>query len=127
MVIEDFDRATSIACDPPSETYARVASAIWSVMAAGGFEPTFGRQLQQTLVGIGLADVQVVGTVECIRGDAQRGVPQWGLLLDQLESHVLAAGAVSADDLEAFRAILRDPAVSLFGPVLARAGGRRRA
>lgn len=125
LVLEDFDSVTATECEPPSELYARVSRALWQVMSAGGFDPQSGRRLLHHLTAIRLQEVYTEGTVEQIRTDARAGVPQWELLLDQLEPIVRGSGTVTDEDLAAFRALLHDGTTSLLGPTVVRARGRR--
>lgn len=122
LVVEDFDRATSGTCHPPSDTYTRVTDAVWAVMAKGSFDGTYGRSLLGALSD--LDNVEADGVVELLRGDPQRGVPKWELLIAQLEAPV--RDIVGDADIAEFTRLMHDPTCSMFGPVLVRARGSRR-
>lgn len=121
LVIEDFDRVTSLTSYPGRPAYERVADAIWAVLGTGSFDGLYGRSLPAALDG--LEDVEAVGAVELLQGDPERGVPKWELLQAQLGAPL--RNIVSDADLAAFAAIMRDPAVTMLSPLLVRARGRR--
>ena len=120
LVVEDFDRITSLTSHPAAEAYSRGAEAIWSVLATGSFDGTFGRGLVDALSH--LEQVEATGVVDLLRGDPAVGMPRWELLLAQLEEPVRLL--IGDEGVAQFRAALRDPAHTVFSPVLVRARGR---
>jgi hypothetical protein len=60
-----------------------------------------------------------------VRGDRQRGIPQWQLLVEQLTAQLLAYDLVSETDLEEFDALCHDEDVVLFAPLMVSVSGRR--
>jgi SAM-dependent methyltransferase len=125
LVLEDFDNVTAFVCEPPSEVHAKVANAMYAVMNAAGFDELLGRRLLGHLKRLGLAEIETAGWLDVVPGDSEAGVPQWSLLVDQLRPPMLASGAVTEADLVEFRAMLHDPAVTMYSPTLIRARGRR--
>jgi SAM-dependent methyltransferase len=125
LVVEDFDNVTAFVCEPPSAVHEKVVAAVYATMRSGGFDDIYGRRLLGQLAAAGLEDINVRGEVDCIQSDAEAGMPQWSLLVQQLAPPMLASGAVTESDLEAFDALLHDGATTMYGPTLMRARGRR--
>jgi SAM-dependent methyltransferase len=125
LVLEDFDNHTAFVCEPPHDVHTKVTSAVYAVMRAAGFDEIFGRRLHHHLAAAGLTDIANYGSLVVVAGDPDIGLPQWDLLVDQLAAPMLASGAVSQPDLDEFRALMRDPSVTMYSPTLVRARGRR--
>jgi SAM-dependent methyltransferase len=125
LVLEDFDNATALLCEPPNEVHAKVTAALYAVMRAAGFDDVFGRRLLGHFTRLGLADIETKGWLDVVAGDPAIGIPQWGLLVAQLSAPMLASGAVTEADLAGFDALLHDPSVTMYSPTLVRARGRR--
>jgi SAM-dependent methyltransferase len=125
LVLEDFDSVTAYVCEPPSAVYDKVVATLYAVMRSAGFDDVFGRKLFGQFVRAGLTDIEIAGSVDSAAGDLELGVPQWELLVGQLQAPMLASGAVTDTDLAEFRALLHDPGVLVYGPTLVRARGRR--
>jgi ubiquinone/menaquinone biosynthesis C-methylase UbiE len=124
VLVEDFDWATALVIDPPSDVHRRVASAIRSVLSRHGYDPHYGRVLPRRLKAAGLTNV--VTRAESIQVDADpvTGVPQWELLAEQLAPHLLSSGLVDQSDLDAFHDLLHDGHTVCFAPLMVSCWGR---
>ncbi|MBV9485676.1 MAG: methyltransferase domain-containing protein [Frankiaceae bacterium] len=125
LVLEEFDNVTAYVCEPPSPVHAKVVDAVYATMRGAGFDDVYGRRLLHQLMAVGLTDLVVAGAVESIVTDVANGVPQWWLLVKQLEPPMLAAGLVTPEDLAAFDELLHDGTTTMYGPTLVRGRGRR--
>jgi SAM-dependent methyltransferase len=125
LLVEDFDWSTAGLVDPPSETHARVVAACQALFARHAYDPEYGRRLPRRLSAAGLVDVGSRAEAVQVRADAERGLPQWDLLVDQLAPGLLALGLVEAEDLERFHALMRDGDTVCFAPLMVSAYGRR--
>jgi len=125
LLVEDFDWSTADLVDPPSETHARVVAACKALFARHAYDPEYGRRLPRRLEAAGLVDVGTRAEAVQVRGDADRGVPQWDLLVDQLAPGLLALGLVEAEDLERFHALMCDGDTVCFAPLMVSAFGRK--
>jgi SAM-dependent methyltransferase len=125
LLVEDFDWSTAGLVDPPSETHARVVAACQALFTRHAYDPEYGRRLPRRLSAAGLVDVGSRAEAVQVRADAERGLPQWDLLVDQLAPGLLALGLVGADDLERFHALMRDGDTVCFAPLMVSAYGRR--
>jgi SAM-dependent methyltransferase len=125
LLVEDFDWATAGLVDPPSEAHSRVVAACQALFSRHGYDPDYGRKLPRRLEACGLVEVGCHAEAAVVRGDAQRGMPQWDLLVAQLGPGLLAAGLVDAADLERFRALTHDSDTACFAPLMVSAFGRR--
>jgi SAM-dependent methyltransferase len=125
LLIEDFDWATAMMFDPASDVGEQISAAVRTVMMAGGYEAQFGRRLPRLFAAAGLTDVQTHAQAAQVRGDRQRGIPQWQLLIEQLSSHLLASGLVTQGDLDEFDAQCHDEDFVCFAPLMVSVSGRR--
>jgi len=125
LLVEDFDWCTADLVDPPSETHARVVAACKALFARHAYDPEYGRRLPRRLEAAGLVDVGTRAEAVQVRADAERGVPQWDLLVDQLAPGLLALGLVEAEELERFHALMRDGETVCFAPLMVSAFGRK--
>jgi SAM-dependent methyltransferase len=125
LLIEDFDWATAMMFDPASLVGERVAGAVRTVMMAGGYESQFGRRLPRLFAAAGLTVVQTHAQAEQVRGDRERGIPQWQLLIEQLSSHLLGRELVTQADLDEFDALCHDEDFVCFAPLMVSVSGRR--
>lgn len=125
LLVEDFDWATAGLVDPPSELHARVVQACRALFAGHAYDPEYGRKLPRRLEAAGLVETGTHGEAVLVRADAERGVPQWELLVDQLAPGLLASGRLDAADLEAFHALCHDGVTVCFAPLMVSSWGRR--
>jgi SAM-dependent methyltransferase len=125
LLIEDFDWATAGLVDPPSPTYTRVADACRAFLSSHGYDPSYGRRLPRALRGAGLLDVGVHAESRQVWADVLHGIPQWGLLVDQLAPGLTAAGLVDETQLDEFRRLLHDGRTACFAPLMVSCWGRR--
>jgi ubiquinone/menaquinone biosynthesis C-methylase UbiE len=125
LLIEDFDWATALVVDPPSEVHTRVAEACLAFFAAHAYDAQFGRRLPRRLRALGLVDTGTRAESVQVWADRERGVPQWELLADQLAPGLLAAGLVDPGDLAAFHALWHDGETAGFAPLMVSSWGRR--
>jgi hypothetical protein len=70
-------------------------------------------------------DVTVHAEARQVWADPTHGIPQWGLLVDQLTPGLTAAGLVDATDLDEFRNVLHDGYTAGFAPLMVSCWGRR--
>lgn len=124
LLIEDFDWATALVIDPPSDVHRRVASAIRSLFMRHGYDPHYGRSLSRRLKGVGLSDVGTHVAAIQVDADPVLGVPQWELLADQFAPHLLSSGLVDQGDLDAFHDLLHDGHTVCFAPLMVSCWGR---
>ena len=125
LLVEDFDWSTATVVDPPSEVHTRVTRACMSFLQAHGYDPHYGRRLPRALQDRGLVDAGTWAVSMQVYADAQHGLPQWGLLVDQLAPGLLAAGLVTDADLRGFADLLRDGDTAVFAPLMVSSWGRR--
>jgi SAM-dependent methyltransferase len=124
VLVEDFDWATALVIDPPSDVHSRVAKAIRTLFTHHGYDPLFGRSLPRRLRAAGLEGVSTHAQSILVDADPVNGVPQWELLADQLGPALLAAGLVGREDLDAFHALLHDGHTVCFAPLMVSCSGR---
>jgi SAM-dependent methyltransferase len=124
LLIEDLDWATALVLDPPSAIHDTVANAIMALFHRHGYDPYFGRRLPRALGAAGLEAIGAHAESIQVRADPVRGLPQWELLADQLEPGLLAAGLVTAEELERFHALWHDGETVHFAPLMVSCWGR---
>ncbi|MBV9802039.1 MAG: methyltransferase domain-containing protein [Solirubrobacterales bacterium] len=124
VLIEDFDWATALVVDPPSDVHRRVASAIRSVLSRRGYDPHYGRSLPRRLRAAGLTNIATRAESIQVDADPVQGIPQWELLADQLAPHTLAAGLTDQHELDAFHALLHDGRTVCFAPLMVSCWGQ---
>jgi SAM-dependent methyltransferase len=124
VLLEDLDWATAMVIDPPSDVHRRVATGIRSVFTRHGYDPHYGRTLPRRLRAAGLHDIGVHAEAIQVDADPVAGVPQWELLADQFAPHLLSAGLVDQDDLDAFHKLLHDGHTVCFAPLMVSCWGR---
>lgn len=125
VLIEDFDWATVHMVDPPSAIHDKVAGAIRDLFSRHGYSPSYGRALPRALLRAGLQSVGTHAQAIQVTADRHAGVPQWELLADQFAPGLIAAGLVTASDLEDFHALWHDGRTICFSPLMVSCWGRR--
>jgi SAM-dependent methyltransferase len=125
LLIEDFDWVTAGVIDPPNPTHDAVALACRTFLLGRGYDPYFGRALPRLMRESGLAGVGTHAVAEQVRAHREFGLPQWELLVDQLEPGLLAAGLVTREELAAFHELWHDGGTVCFAPVMVSCWGWR--
>lgn len=123
LLIEDFDWVTAGMTDPPSAVHTRIVAACLEFLTAHGYDPHFGRTLPSALRARGLREVGVCSTSETVTSHPVRGVPQWELLVEQLEPALIARGSVTPADLQEFHDLWHDGRRVAFAPLMISAWG----
>jgi SAM-dependent methyltransferase len=125
LLIEDLDWATSEVIDPPSPIYNRVTSACREFMRSRGYDPEYARRLPRCLTAAGLTDVGTQAVALQVRADAEHGIPQWELLVEQLAPGLLTGGWIEQADLESFTTLCRESDSVIFAPLMISGWARR--
>ena len=127
LLCEDADNASTTPVSPPDPIscalYMKVENAVWRVMAGRGVAYDFGRQLYGLLRAQGLSDVQAEGRVllRCAGESAEVA----RLTAEQLRGEIVGAGDATEGEIEAYFALLKDPAFVAIAMMLFAAWGRR--
>lgn len=123
LVLEDTDTA-SLFSHADGPFHEEVKRAAYEVMAASGYHPRCGLLDVDLVRAAGLADVHAEGRAEVVRGGTDAA--QWFVLwLEHLRPAMLAAGRVSAGDIDAAQADLADPAHTWLSQVMITVTGRK--
>jgi|SRR5579859_274549 len=126
LVIQDFD-SLSIRPDPAfdgPEIVLKVYAAMMEAMIRSGNDLRLGRRLPGLLRTNGLSDVESEGTVFERRGGSPSMGAVWAAF-DQLRHSIVAAGAVTMQEVDQALTLLADPNTVLPSPVLWTVWGRR--
>ncbi len=123
VVIEDYDW-TSFGFDPAGEVEDRVSEGILGLMAAAGFDRTYGRRLASALADRGLEQVRGEGR-SLVIDSSHPGFAFFALSFEQLAPAAVAAALMTAEDAEAVGARLRDGTGRIITPTLVAGLGRR--
>jgi SAM-dependent methyltransferase len=125
LLVEDLDWSTAGVVEPRSALHDKVVEALRGFFASRGYDAQWGRKLPLALEDAGLREVSARAEAVHVRGDPERGVPQWDLLLAQLSPALIARGLVTREEVSAFHALWREPGTSCFAPLMVSAWGRR--
>jgi SAM-dependent methyltransferase len=110
--------------DPASRAlYTKVENAVWRVMADRGLADDFGRRLYGLLRAQGLTEVQVEGRVALRRAGETAEVAR--LTVEQLREDIVNAKYATEAEIEAYVALLHDPAFVAVAMTLFAVWGRR--
>jgi SAM-dependent methyltransferase len=126
LVIEDFD-ATAILPDPGANERERrieTAEAFRAYMMRIGVDGRFGRSLYGRFKGLGLSNVSMEGRVMMWDGE-NGGADLMRINFEQIGGKVVAAGLLSAGQLEADRRRLDDAEFVTPSPIMWAAIGRK--
>lgn len=123
LVLEDTDTA-SLFSHADGPFHERVKRAAYAVMRSAGYHPRCGLLDVELVEAAGLAEVRADGRAEVVRGGSAGG--RWfALWLQHLRPRVLAAGEVSAADVDRAVADLLDPRRTWLSQVMITVTGRR--
>ena len=131
IVAEEIDFVSAVA-DPRMEPEAgalfeRVLQEHNAVLAAQHrFDPFYGRRVAGDLADAGLAEVGCEGRTTMWCG-SEAGGRIWRLTLAQLRAPMIAAGRMTASEIDEAMALCDDPRLSTLAPVVMAAWGRRAA
>ena len=125
LLVEDLDWVTAMVTDPPSPVHDRVALACREFLQRRGYDPHYGRRLPRAFTDAGLVDVATHAAAIQVRADAQLGVPQWELLVEQLSPGLQADRLITGVDLQAFTTLCHDDITVFFAPLMVSTWGRR--
>jgi SAM-dependent methyltransferase len=125
LLVEDFDWGAATVVDPPSPVHERVTGACRAFLETHGYDGGYGRRLPRALRAAGLVDVGTFAASAQVDADPVLGVPQWELLVEQLAPGMLAAGAVTEQEVREFRDLLHDGSTVVFAPLMVSTWGRR--
>jgi SAM-dependent methyltransferase len=95
LLVEDVDFFGAGACYPPSDAFERMTDAIVALMQRAGADPFFGRKLPYWV-----ADAGFVSTGWNVRDVSAADDEKWRLNLDAFAPAALAAGLVTAADVD---------------------------
>lgn len=126
LVIEDFDTASvqpDVAANP-REARIETAEALRLFMIRGGVDARFGRSLYGRFKGLGLTEVSTEGRV-MMWDRANGGADLMRINFEQIGEKVVAAGLLSADQLQADLKRLDDPEFVTPSPIMWAAMGRK--
>jgi SAM-dependent methyltransferase len=126
LVIEDFDTSSVLpdAAANPREMRIETAEALRVFMIRGGVDARFGRSLYGRFTGLGLKQISTEGRV-MMWDRANGGVDLMRINFEQLGEKVIAAGLLSADQLQADLQRLDDPDFVTPSPIMWAAIGRK--
>lgn len=126
LLCEDLDNISVTPVSPSDRTsrelYTKIENAVEQVMGARGFVYDFGRRLYGLFHAQGLTEVQAEGRV-MLRAGATAEVAR--LTVEQLREEIVSAGCATEGEIEAYFALLRDPAFVAVAPTLFAVWGRR--
>jgi SAM-dependent methyltransferase len=126
LVIEDFD-TTSVLPDAaanPFEQRVETAEALRTFMIRGGVDARFGRSLHGRFRALGLTDVSMEGRV-MMWDRANGGADLMRVNFEQVGAKAVAAGLLTAAQLEADLKRLDDPDFVTPSPIMWAAIGRK--
>jgi SAM-dependent methyltransferase len=127
LLVEELDFTTSGAVGPlGSRSFARVERAMHHVLAAGGFDPAFGRRLPGRFRAAGLVDVEGRGGLSVVRGGSPYAV-WYRQSIAALRPRLAASGLMGEAEVDRACGLLDNPAFELMTPVLMSTRGRRAA
>jgi len=131
LVLEDLDASI---VDTPllvsafpatrAEVFGRVNRGVIGVMRARGFDPHFARRLPGALQALDLASVGAVARSDLVYGgSAAAAFARWTMVA--LRDALVAAGPITADDVDEAVRLADDPGFSWLRPPIIAAWGRK--
>jgi SAM-dependent methyltransferase len=122
LVVEDYDW-TAFGFDSADGSEQRATEGILALMAAAGFDRTFGRTIVGALADRGLDDVHGSGRSLVIDG-THPGFAFFRLSFEQLAPAAVDAGLMTVEDASVVGERLREGGVRIITPTLVAAIGR---
>lgn len=130
LVVEDFDptllgeRTYSPADPSDAATALRAFAALEQLRASRGVAPGWGRGLYQTFRALGLMEVGLDGQL-AVHPGGSAGARLFQANFAQIRDAAIAAGLITAADLDRMLALLDNPDFAISTPVMCTAWGRR--
>ncbi len=125
LVVEDYDW-TAFGIESADDVEQRGADAILTLMAAAGFDSTYGRKVAGAMAAAGLHRIEGRGR-SLIIDSSHPGFAFFRLSFDQLAPQAVQAGLLSSDDADVVGERLRSSALRVITPTLVAAIGHRHA
>jgi SAM-dependent methyltransferase len=126
VAVEDLD-ASTLRAEPPAPALDRLAAVYGATVRAHGGDPTIGPRLQALLEAAGLEAVE--GATVANRMPSVEEKLFLVELVDNMRDAILAAGAATAEEVDALRAgveaAARDPGRTFVQAVMHQVSGRR--
>lgn len=124
LLIEDYDLATLPVCDPPDDTWHKVASAPIELLRMAGRDPHLGAKLTGVLRAAGAADIDTEAVAFPRR---MPQVPSWQTQFVEFRERLINARLVSTADVDKVIANFDDQTCELVihGPTLVSARARK--
>ena len=122
-MLEDYSFA-SVTVDPPDELFERVTDCDPRLHVERGFDPEYGSKLVHELEAVGLEEVDADGRARVSRGGSP-GTAFIRLSIDALRDALVAAGALTEDEIEQALARVDDPENVFTSPLMIAAWGRK--
>jgi SAM-dependent methyltransferase len=124
IVVEDYDW-TAFGFDSADGVEQRATEGILELMAAAGFDRTYGRTIVGALADRGLGDVHGTGR-SLVIDDTHPGFAFFRLSFEQLAPRAVEAGLMTDEDASVVGGRLRDGGVRIITPTLVSAVGTAR-
>jgi SAM-dependent methyltransferase len=125
LLAEDGDTVTFLPASPHgAELFTHCVRQFEALIIANGGAPNYGRYLRTELLEQGLREVTFDGFLFEWGGD----LPQTAIWLynyRRLRERVIAAGLLSADEVDAFLTLIAAPDFRAFSPILVTAWGQK--
>jgi SAM-dependent methyltransferase len=127
VVIEELDRGSLAPdCDDANSAaiFERIQAAIAALLRGRGLDPDYGRRVYRRLLSLGLTSASARGGSSVQPG----GSPSADVLREeiaQFREELLALGLAGGEDLDAYEALLRDPAFAFMTATMVTTWARR--
>jgi ubiquinone/menaquinone biosynthesis C-methylase UbiE len=123
LVVEDYDW-TAFGIESADSAEQRAAEAILELMAAAGFDSTYGRKVVGAMADLGLQRIEGHGR-SLVIDSSHPGFAFFRLSFEQLAPKAVQAGLLSAADAAVVEERLRSSSLRVITPTLVTAIGRR--
>ncbi|HZU77468.1 MAG TPA: methyltransferase domain-containing protein [Dehalococcoidia bacterium] len=127
LVLEDFDSCLPHCLDPLSEeerAFIKIGEALVQALHQRGADTTWPRTLPHRLRTVGLRDVGASGHLVIYHGGSPAALLQQANL-DQVGDALVAAGLITAGELDLARRLLDSPAFIVNHPLMITTWGRK--